>query len=568
MPKTILLIENDAPFAEEMSGALEAMGYQVRVTGDGKVGLELAREVAPDAIVLCVELPKLSGYSICNKLKKDEALGAIPLVLTSSEATQEVFDDHRKLKVRAEEYLIKPFVSATLIEKLARLIGLPEGGDAHTAPAAEGSLDGGAAGDEEVVSLEDELAVEPFTGEPGEDLPMLDLDSLPDEPVAPVTGGGDLEADLKLLDDAFDGLSAPAPAAAQPHTDAAAADASTAEEAIEKAMGVDRPVTSEDLEAASASLPDGDEGGAGSGLGGLEDEADLALGSLGDTPDAAGMVTPLSAFDALDALGGPDEPTPAGAGLPAPPGELLANGLGAAGLAHLEAEHAERQAALGAREAALRELRAKVQEAEAALAEKDGEVASLRARGDALAAQAKKAEGEALRGLEQARAAEARVERAEERAASAEARLSAAEGRCRTAEQDAAAQRRAAEQSAATVAAKSAELVTALAAVARLAAAEREVERLGVEVVAARGEMEGARAEAEKRAIDLKRRISELEAANSKNEERVVKAYLKIKGDEKVRDKARKALSIALQLLEEGLPAEQAAEKRPRPVPE
>ena len=139
MSKTILLIENDAPFAEEMSGALEAMGYQVRVTGDGKEGLDLARDLRPDAIVLCVELPRLSGYSICNKLKKDDALRAIPLILTSSEATEEVFEDHRKLKVRAEDYLIKPYVSAALLEKLAALIGLPEGGAAgqpHPASSA------------------------------------------------------------------------------------------------------------------------------------------------------------------------------------------------------------------------------------------------------------------------------------------------------------------------------------------------------------------------------------------------------------------------------------------------
>jgi hypothetical protein len=84
----------------------------------------------------------------------------------------------------------------------------------------------------------------------------------------------------------------------------------------------------------------------------------------------------------------------------------------------------------------------------------------------------------------------------------------------------------------------------------------------------ARSDADAARTEVEKRTTELKRRISELEAANAKNEERVVKAYLKIKGDEKLRDKARKALAISLQLLEEGLPSESPGEKRTRPVPE
>ncbi|HET9551788.1 MAG TPA: response regulator, partial [Anaeromyxobacteraceae bacterium] len=111
--------------------------------------------------------------------------------------------------------------------------------------------------------------------------------------------------------------------------------------------------------------------------------------------------------------------------------------------------------------------------------------------------------------------------------------------------------------------AKAAELAAAAGAAERLEATERELDELKTELIVARGEVEGARSEVEKRSAELKKKVGDLEAANAKNEERVVKAYLKIKGDEKVRDKARKALAIALQLLEEGLPAEAPAEKRP-----
>lgn len=575
MSKTILLIENDASFATELSDALEAIGFQARVTGDGKHGLDLALDLRPDAIVLCVELPKLSGYSICNKIKKEEALKGIPLILTSSEATDEVFEDHKKLKVRAEEYLIKPYVPAVLLERLTRLIGMPEGGPP---PEALEELETVGHGEEEVVSLEEELGLETFAAEPGEELPALDLDSLPDEPAAAASGAGILDDDLRLLDDAFDGLSAtPAPRPATSRSQEPSpgprpgmdtdAEARAADDAIEKAMGVDRPVTSEDLDAASASLPDEDESIARADLGGLADDADLALGALTDPSPESGP----SAFDALDAFAGIDEPpaAPIAAGAMRDPGGNLAE------LARLEAELAERRASLTSRETDVRELKEKVEaavrraeEAESALGEQEAELASAKARGDALAGQARKADGDAKavreesrRAVEQARqagaraeAAEARVTAAEARVASAEAKAAAADARSRTADQEAAGQRRVAEQSAAALAAKLAELVAVQAAAARLGGVEREVERLETELVVARGEVNGARSEVEKRSTELKRRITELEAANSKNEERVVKAYLKIKGDEKVRDKARKALSIALQLLEEGLP--------------
>src|ERR1017187_1135361 len=106
---TVLLIDAEKEFAEPISQALRGFGYDCTRVTDGKEGLDKAAAQHPDAIVLCVELPKMSGYSICNKLKKDESLKHIPLIIPSREATHETFEQHKKLKTRAEAYLIKPF---------------------------------------------------------------------------------------------------------------------------------------------------------------------------------------------------------------------------------------------------------------------------------------------------------------------------------------------------------------------------------------------------------------------------------------------------------------------------
>jgi DNA-binding response OmpR family regulator len=174
MSKTILLIENDAAFASTLARALEARGLAVRVTGDGKEGLDLARDARPDAVVLCVELPRMSGYSVCQKLRKDDALKGIPLVLTSAEATEETFEAHRKLKARADDYLVKPFTPAALLEKLSLLVALPP------APG-EG---------EELVTLDD---VEELSGE----IPLIPEG----EVVRPQDALPEPDEDLKLLDE-------------------------------------------------------------------------------------------------------------------------------------------------------------------------------------------------------------------------------------------------------------------------------------------------------------------------------------------------------------------------------
>ncbi|HEY4222800.1 MAG TPA: response regulator, partial [Myxococcota bacterium] len=108
----ILLIDAEQPFADQLAGSLKGRGFAVKLLDDGKDGLDYARDNRPDLIILCVELPKMSGYSICNKLKKDNDLKGIPLIITSKEATPETFAQHKKLKTRAEDYLIKPFSDA------------------------------------------------------------------------------------------------------------------------------------------------------------------------------------------------------------------------------------------------------------------------------------------------------------------------------------------------------------------------------------------------------------------------------------------------------------------------
>jgi CheY-like chemotaxis protein len=509
MTTKILLIENDSAFAAGLSESLEATGFEVRVTPDGKEGLDLARDWAPQAIVLCVELPGMSGYLVCQKLKKDDALKAIPLVLTSAEATEETFEKHRTLKARADDYLLKPYVPAALLEKLEPLVGLPEG-----APAAEE-----AGPEEELVSLEEEIGLEASAeGSPDQEVPGLDLESLPDEPAADAAVVDD---DLKLLDEAFDGLSEP-PAAA----DAAAA--------LDELAG-ERRAPADEIDFGAA-LADEDVRPAGADAA-LDDEAEAALGALGGADETLSPGLALSAAAPLDVI---TPPPPAGL---EPERARDGDPEARAALERARADLAERDREIRDLEGRARELTRRAEDAEE-------ETERARARADAATAQARKAEVDAKAGRDEARRAADQAKAAEAELAELRRRLGEAERRAEAAEADA---RRKAEDAAA-----------AAEAAARAEALEREADELRTELVVARGEAEGARGEVEKRTAELRKRLAEVEATNAKNEERVVKAYQKIKGDEKVREKVRKALAIAAQLLDDGAPAESAAEKERR----
>lgn len=136
---TVLIIDSEAPVAQSLSDALALRGVASHVTADGTDGLEYAKNGRPDVIVLCVELTRGSGYSVCNKLKKDPALASIPLVLTSSQATEETFEQHKKLRTRAEAYLKKPYDTEALMGVIGQYVAL--GGATVAPPAPAGASD-------------------------------------------------------------------------------------------------------------------------------------------------------------------------------------------------------------------------------------------------------------------------------------------------------------------------------------------------------------------------------------------------------------------------------------------
>jgi CheY-like chemotaxis protein len=577
MSKKILLIESDAPFAEELSSTLEARGLEVRTTGDGREGYELAKEWGPDAIVLCVELPGMSGYVICQKLKKDESLKSIPLVITSAEATPETFEKHRTLKVRAEDYLLKPFDAEALIASLGAFMEIPEASPAEPllddafppAPFPEEPLEGvgleepaPTVDEEELVALEEEAGIEALGGEPlgGGDLPDLDLGSLPDDAPAPESGPG-LEDDLKLLDEAFEGISA-APAA-KPSRPAAR----QASSGLDFDLGGEAPMDPDDLDAAAASLPEGDDRAARAAFGGLDMVADEALDALGSdepTPHAA-EVEPESGTDlGRDLLGGLDPDFGLGSGPTAepepPPEPARPPARGASPEAHRAAgaDTSRLERELARKDQKIQDLEARLRESEDGIAEVERRAEEAEQRTETAEKRAAESASRLAAAESQAAATKSRLDSTLAQSKRLDTDLKAARSRAEQAESALDDERRRADDAEARAAAAS-------EAQEKIDALEREVDELKTELVVARGEAEGARGEVEKRTGELRKRVQELEQSASKNEERVVKAYLKIKNDEKVREKTKKALAIASQLLDEGAAAgEPASAEKPR----
>ena len=229
MSKRILLIDSDETFARSLKSALEERGLAVLVASNSEQGMSLAKSEGPDLIVVCVEAQPTNGYMLCTRLKKDEQLKLVPVILTSANATPESFEKHKKLKTRAEEYLIKPFEPEALLHRIGSLlrIDIPPAAPApdeeilamDDEPLGLGDL----VGEDEPVHLTDSEAAEAHAGSPppfGDDVEIDNVEVeevLSEEDASPLDQhagpqGMDEHApasdeDLDLLDAAFDALS-------------------------------------------------------------------------------------------------------------------------------------------------------------------------------------------------------------------------------------------------------------------------------------------------------------------------------------------------------------------------
>ncbi|MEJ2571915.1 MAG: response regulator transcription factor, partial [Anaerolineales bacterium] len=92
---------------------LRAEGFEVHTAGVGELGLELARTINPDLIVLDVMLPNLDGLTVCRLIRRESE---VPIILLTARGTET--DKIIGLETGADDYVVKPF---SLGEFLARV---------------------------------------------------------------------------------------------------------------------------------------------------------------------------------------------------------------------------------------------------------------------------------------------------------------------------------------------------------------------------------------------------------------------------------------------------------------
>jgi CheY-like chemotaxis protein len=103
---TVLIVEDAPQLREVMKIALESQGFEIVTAKDGAAGLSAALALQPDAILLDIMLPELSGWEVMERLQKDPSAAAIPVIGMSAFAEGWVRDKAARLGFA--EFLTKP----------------------------------------------------------------------------------------------------------------------------------------------------------------------------------------------------------------------------------------------------------------------------------------------------------------------------------------------------------------------------------------------------------------------------------------------------------------------------
>jgi len=117
----VLLVEDEDQLRRVMKDLLERDGYTVAEARDGVQALDQVDRVAPDVIILDLNLPGLDGYSVLTQLRSRSATRTIPVMVLTAKGDED--NEVRVFELGADDFITKPFRARALSARLEAVLG-------------------------------------------------------------------------------------------------------------------------------------------------------------------------------------------------------------------------------------------------------------------------------------------------------------------------------------------------------------------------------------------------------------------------------------------------------------
>ncbi len=117
---TILLVDDEPDVISLLKFNLQKAGYNLLVSDNGPAAVTLANENRPDAIILDLNLPGMSGFEVCKALRADNTTQEIPVIMLTARGQPR--DRIEGLEHGADDYVTKPFSPKELLLRLKAIL--------------------------------------------------------------------------------------------------------------------------------------------------------------------------------------------------------------------------------------------------------------------------------------------------------------------------------------------------------------------------------------------------------------------------------------------------------------
>ena len=129
----ILIVDDSRPTVMILERVLKKEGYEVFTAYDGKEGLQKARELKPDLMVLDIMMPKMDGYQVCQRLQRDPETARIGVLMLTAKGgiddkkvkyglTTAIKERTIGFEVGAVEFLTKPVTAKELLKRVKSVL--------------------------------------------------------------------------------------------------------------------------------------------------------------------------------------------------------------------------------------------------------------------------------------------------------------------------------------------------------------------------------------------------------------------------------------------------------------
>ena len=116
----ILVIDDDIAINELIKINLELQGYEVKQAFNGTEGFALAKQEAPELIVLDVMMPEVDGYTVAQRIRQCDEISDTPIIMLT--ALSQLNDKVNGFNIGVDDYLTKPFETEELIVRVRALL--------------------------------------------------------------------------------------------------------------------------------------------------------------------------------------------------------------------------------------------------------------------------------------------------------------------------------------------------------------------------------------------------------------------------------------------------------------